>query len=137
MNLTKHELYNLLEDVFVTALEGGSNYWYLLSSKAVKEIRSAVPKEDEACLSIAIAKAIIFHGKWIEIEDCENEGTALGILSLASITESVNKISKMMFSKDDPEGVGLAMMNVLREEYDAGDADIIFQYLVMGKIVYG
>jgi hypothetical protein len=43
----------------------------------------------------------------------------------------------MMFSKDDPEGVGLAMMNVLREEYDAGDADIIFQYLVMGKIVYG
>ena len=137
MNLTKHELYNLLEDVFVTALEGGSNYWYFLSSKAVKEIRSAVPKEDDLCLSTAIVRAIIFHDKSIEIEDCENEGTVLGTLSLASVAESVNKISKMIFGKDDPEGVGLAMMNVLSEGYDAGDADIIFQYLVMGEIVYG
>jgi len=34
----------VLENVCVTALEGGSNYWYYLSDGAVKLIRKAVPK---------------------------------------------------------------------------------------------
>jgi hypothetical protein len=48
----------VIEDVFVTALEGGSNYWYFLPDEAIDLIRKAVPKSVDPYQSTAISKAI-------------------------------------------------------------------------------
>jgi len=57
----------VLENVFVTALEGGSNYWYLIPSKELKKIREAVPKTEEAALSMAMFIAIFDKGVEVAI----------------------------------------------------------------------
>jgi hypothetical protein len=63
----------VLEDVFVTAIEGGSNYWYFLPEHSIKLIRNAVPREEDPYLSTAILKAILDHDVKVAINDAENE----------------------------------------------------------------
>jgi hypothetical protein len=121
---------DILENVFVTALEGGSNYWYLIPSKEHKKIREAVPKSEEPALSMAMFMAIFDKGVEVAIHDLENPEECLGVISHDSIIESVNNLSKdKNFSR-----VWSAELN---EEGDADTSDAIFQYLVMGEIVFG
>lgn len=61
----------VLEDVFVTALEGGSNYWYFLPDHSIEAIRRAVPKEEDPYLSTAILKAILDHDVKIAVNDAD------------------------------------------------------------------
>lgn len=121
---------DILENIFVTALEGGSNYWYFLPSKEVKKIREAVPKTEEPALSMAMFMAIFDKGVEVAIHDAENPEDALGVLNREIIMERIKELEihgryrRFWYAE-------------LNEEGDAETSDVVFQYLVMGEIVFG
>jgi hypothetical protein len=119
---------SVLEDVFVTAIEGGSNYWYFLSEDAVRLIRKAIPREEESCLSVATFKAVM-RGVNIPINDVENEEDVIGWISLETMADRLTDLAT--------SGNRWALDAHINEEGDADSADIVFQYLTMGDAVYG
>ena len=118
----------VLEDIFVTALEGGSNYWYYLSDEATKLIRNAVPKSEDPYLSTAILKAIE-KGVDVPINDAEHEDEVIGTISLKTMQERLQKLSRSANSD--------ALMAHIKEEGDAETADVVLQYLAFGEIIFG
>ena len=120
----------VLENVCVTALEGGSNYWYYLSDGAVKLIRKAVPKNEDPYLSTAILKAVLDHNVEVPISDAEDEDEVLGYISKKTIQERIQKLSQDDSSK-------WALEREIRGEGDADSSDVVFQYLAMGEVVFG
>ena len=103
----------VIEDVFVTALEGGSNYWYFLPEKSVNAIRKAVPKSVEPYLSI---------------NDAEDEDEELGVISMKTMPERLQKLStesKWAFG-NEIDGSG-----------DASSSDVWLQYMAFGEIIFG
>jgi hypothetical protein len=121
---------DILENIFVTALEGGSNYWYYLPSKEVKKIREAVPKSEEPALSMAMFMAIFDKGVEVAIHDLENPEECLGTISLDSIMQTIKTSS-------EDENFSRFWESELNEDGDGESSDVIFQYLVMGEIVFG
>lgn len=119
----------VFEDIFVTAIEGGSNYWYFLGDDATEAIRKAVPKSEEPYLSVAITKAIFDHGVVVPVRDVEDETLIIGNIDIKTIPERMQKLSDSEHS--------WALDAHLAGEGDADSADIIFQYLTMGEVVYG
>lgn len=118
----------VLEDIFVTALEGGSNYWYYLSDEATKLIRNAVPKSEDPYLSTAILKAIE-KGVDVPINDAEHEDEVIGTISLKTMQERLQKLSRSANSD--------ALMAHIKEEGDAETADVVLQYLAFGEVIFG
>jgi hypothetical protein len=127
--LTREVPREVLENVFVTALEGGSNYWYYLSEGAIRIIRNVVPKSEERFLAIAMAKALLEHNVRIPINDAEDEDEILGYLDMKTLPQRLNRLA----NSDD----SWALSNELDENGDASSSDVVFQYLVMGEVVYG
>lgn len=121
---------DILENVFVTALEGGSNYWYFLPSKEVKKIREAVPKTEEPALSMAMFMAIFDKGIEVAIHDAENPEECLGVLSDGIIMARIKAL-------EIDQNYRKFWYAELNEEGDGDSSDVIFQYLVMGEIVFG
>ena len=119
----------VLENICVTALEGGSNYWYYLSSDALKLIRGAVPKNVDSYLSTAILKAVLDHGVDVPINDAEDEDEVIGYLSANTLQDRIQALAK----SDD----SWALENELKEEGDASSSDVVFQYMVLGEVVFG
>lgn len=119
----------VLEDVFVTALEGGSNYWYYLSDKAVDDIRKAVNKAMRPYLAVAMLEAILDHDVKVPINDADNEDEVVGV-----ITKSLIEPRLQMLAESDSKW---ALEAHLRGQGDADSADIVFQYLAMGELIYG
>ncbi len=119
----------VLEDVFVTALEGGSNYWYFLPDHSVELIRRAVPKEEDPYLSTAILKAILDHDVKVAINDAENEDEVVGVITRDLIQPRLQLLSESKLK--------WALDAHLNEQGDADSADIVFQYLAMGEVVFG
>jgi hypothetical protein len=119
----------VLEDIFVTAIEGGSNYWYFLSEDAVKRIRQVVRKSDEPYIAVAMFKAVLDHGVAIPINDVENEEDIVGWISIETMQERLQALLK--------SGEKWALEAHMEENGDADSADVVFQYLAMGEVVYG
>lgn len=119
----------ILEDVFVTAIEGGSNYWYFLSDHAIAKIRRAVPKQEDECISTAILKAILDHDVKVEINDADDEEEVIGVITKGTMQ------SRLQLLADSPNKWALDAH--IKEEGDAESADIVFQYLTMGEVIYG
>lgn len=119
----------VLEDVFVTAIEGGSNYWYYLSDHAIAKIRRAVPKEEDECISTAILKAILDHDVKVEINDADDEEEIIGVITKGTMQ------ARLQLLADSPNKWALDAH--IKEVGDADSADIVFQYLTMGEVIYG
>ena len=119
-----------LEDIFVTALEGGSNYWYFLPPQSIRAIRNAVPKSEDPYLSTAILKAILDHDVKIAINDAENEEDVVGVITRGTMQARLQLLADSKENK-------WALERHMRENGDAGSADIVFQYIAMGEVVYG
>lgn len=119
----------VLEDIFVTAIEGGSNYWYFLSDHAIAKIRRAVPKEEDECISTAILKAILDHDVKVEINDADDEDEIVGVITRGTMQ------ARLQLLADSPNK--WALEQHIKEEGDADSADIVFQYLAMGEVIYG
>lgn len=128
-----------LNDIITTAVEGGSNYWYLFNEKADKIIRAykgkQVPEIHETCFYGTFSEAIlpaIMAGEQIPVHDIEESEEQIGILSLENLQTRLQKMaddkrSELEFIYEDSDD----------DDYDASDADVIFQYLCLGEIVYG
>jgi hypothetical protein len=119
----------VLEDIFVTAIEGGSNYWYFLSKDAVKRIRQAVSREQVPYLSIATFIAVIDHGVAVPINDVENEEDILGWISIETMQQRLQDL----YNSENR----WAIERHINEEGDADSADVVFQYMTMGEAIYG
>ena len=120
----------VLENVCVTALEGGSNYWYYLSEGAVKLIRKAVPKNEDAYLSTAILKAVLDHDVEVPINDAEDEDEVLGYFSKKTLQERIQKLS-------EDDSTKWALEKEIDGQGDADSSDVVFQYITMGEVVFG
>lgn len=119
----------VLEDVFVTALEGGSNYWYFLPDHSVQAIRRAVPKEEDPYLSTAILKAILDHDVRVAVNDADNEEEVIGLITRDLINPRLQLLAESPLK--------WALEAHMNEQGDADSADIVFQYLAMGEVVFG
>jgi len=120
----------VLENVFVTAIEGGSNYWCHISDDAIRLIRIAVPKSIDPYLSTAILKSVLDHDVEVPINDEENKDEVLGYINKKTIQERILKLSL-----DD--SIRWALEMEINEEGDAESSDVVFQYLVMEELVFG
>jgi hypothetical protein len=119
----------VLEDIFVTAIEGGSNYWYFLSKDAVKRIRQVVSREQVPYLSIATFIAVIDHGVAVPINDVENEEDIVGWISIETMQQRLQDL----YNSENR----WAIERHINEEGDADSADVVFQYMTMGEAIYG
>lgn len=115
----------LREDLLVTALEGGSNYWYLFSDKDAEDVLSKTEKGSP--FSIRVWQ-YIKEGNALAVYDLEDEEELLGVFSLQSIEEG----EKIMF-----ENFFSHYSDAKEENWDAETADVWFQLCLMKDVVFG
>jgi hypothetical protein len=119
----------VLESIFITALEGGSNYWYYLSDRAIDLINEAVPRDGVKALSERLFEAVYDKGVVVPIHDIENtDDDAIGELNRETFQERMD-----LCSEKNPWSI----MSELNEEGDASSSDVVFQYLALGELIYG
>lgn len=110
------------ESVIVTALEGGSNYWYCIPDQPALKFNKSLKGEP---LSVKIAKSLYNDPNYsLQINDAEDEDEKLGIITQASLIKAF---------QDNPEKT----LDIINGDYDAWTADTIFQYAVMGEVTFG
>jgi hypothetical protein len=127
ITIKKEMDYDSFENLIVTALEGGSNYWYMLDLKNSVGIRRS--KDDQRPMTMRIAEAL-YNNKdsAVVVLDTEDEEEVLGILTYDSVRKALGNF---------PSDHQWALDNVLNGDYDANDADVVFQVLVMDDVVFG
>jgi len=113
---------DMIENIIVGALEGGSNYWYLLGE--------GIPPSDGTPIAERILNALLNDSDYkLEILDLEDEeGEPLGYLTLEGLLNAFQIVSK-----NYPEH----FYNLLTGNDDAETADVFFQCAVMGEVVFG
>ncbi|MFP8488801.1 hypothetical protein ACKGJO_06835 [Gracilimonas sp. Q87] len=114
-----------LENLIVTAIEGGSNYWYWLTKEATDIIRENATDNTDP-LSVKLCRAIE-SGHIIPIHK-KSDKTEVGAINMASAKNAFKKLHN-----NYPE----RSARVITGGYDANDADVWFQLAVMNKIVFG
>ena len=120
--------FDKFENVIITALEGGSNYWYQLIDE---DYRDKLPPKtvERQSLSERIAYALYTDPKFeLPVYDVEEPDELLGKVTQYSMYRAF-EIAK----SDYPD----AYENIMEEKYDATDADILFQLATMGELVFG
>ena len=119
----------MFDNLVITALEGGSNYWYMLNKD---EFRSKLPTKAGSfnALTEKIAKALYEDSSFeMKVYDIENPEEVLGIVSFASIVKAI-EIAAEKYPK--------AFENLITNgDFDAEDADILFQLATMGEVIFG
>ena len=118
--------YETFEEIIVTALEGGSNYWYMLGDTKGIPKRKDMP---DKAMSQRMAYGL-WHNKdsQIIIWDAEEEDELLGVLTYDSVREGMQ-----LACKDYMKEINM----MISEDYDAWTADTLFQVLVMGEVTFG
>jgi len=111
-NLDKQDII----DLFVTALEGGSNYWYF------------IPTLPNGVNSSEKIGNHILEGGYIVFYDVEDHSEILGTVDMNSILEAISLIKSQY-----PD----VWENIILENADANDADVFLQLCVMGEVVFG
>ena len=119
--LTKEMIVNL----FVTSLEGGSNYWQYIKD-IPNEVRN-IQKTKNLALSEAIGEFVLIGGK-IYIYDIEDEDELLGYINMDKLLDAINVMKEKYPSNYE---------NIITESDDADDADIFLQIATMGEVVFG
>jgi len=113
-------------DLIITALEGGSNHWYLLRS--FKDLKTAWNKDlhYSDALRENLEKGYEFYAP---VFDAEEDHEKLGELTIATIKEGLGLFAKQYTEK--------FVEWARTDNYDAEVADIAFQLMVMKEVVYG
>ena len=118
--------YETFENIIVTALEGVSNYWYMLG-----DIKGC-PLPDE--MPDKAPSERIAYGLWhnkdarVDILDSEDEEELLGTLTYDSVRERMQLATENHLSE---------LESMISGDFDAWAADTLFQVLVMGEVVFG
>jgi hypothetical protein len=136
-----------IESMLVTAIEGGSNYWFCFDSKELKDARTWLVKQIEKG---NLKRNESVHYWWMDamfqgyphpirvydVEEVYGEDDVIadfepiGYLSMEIIKKGLEKSSieyPKRFRQFFPEYV----------DGDAEDADVLFQMVCLGDIVYG
>ena len=116
----------LVADLITTALEGGSNYWYMLRSHKDLKTEQTEHLHYSDAIRESLEKGYDFHAP---IYDAEEDHEILGHLSISTIKQGLR-----LFAQDYTEEF---VEWATSENYDAGVADIAFQLMVMGEVNYG
>ena len=120
---TKKISIQIIKDMIVTAIEGGSNYWaYFKFPENWKEKYGSYEN-------------IPFEDGNIEVIDIETDDV-VGVLNIATIQIGLNLMGlyKDVKGKEVPER---HFNNLTSGNFDAETADVFLQLSVMGEIVYG
>jgi hypothetical protein len=116
---------DVLANIFVTALEGGSNYWADILSQDADKVINAVPNKPFA---IALYEAVMLKGMKVDVYDAES-GDKQGTLEREKIEKRLGNLA----SSDH----AWALFDEILERGDATSSDICFQYMVMNQLVFG
>jgi hypothetical protein len=119
------------DNIICAALEGGSNYWCKLKfSEFRDQLQDRRDNENPNGLHTIEKIALTLFGNaqfYFNVYDCVSN-------------ELIGKVSQKSFLR----GLRIAarkypqiFQKLLEEQFDAGDADTIFQLAAMGKVVYG
>ena len=134
-----------IEEILITAMEGGSNYWYIMDGE--QHCRSWLSEEIK---SGRLERNDKIHYKWMDamfqgcphkisiydVEEANEEGEELseleplGYLTMDSIAEGL-KLAQQDYSEEFSQHI---------PSYNDGDgdsADVLFQLMVMGDVAYG
>ena len=116
------------EDILITALEGGSNYWL----QSIKVNHPGGPKPKGIPNSIWAAQAI----NLLSSVECYSDDGEKETLTLGSLTNAV-----LLWTQNHPDKVEIYNYNgkhsIDAANIDADDADEILQYALFGTLVYG
>jgi hypothetical protein len=130
----------LVEDTIVTALEGGSNYWYWVKIEEnwfevakrydiAEAKKQTPPRLSLSPFSVMISNALMnVENFQMNVYDLEDTDERLGTLTKESFVRGCE-----MCCVNYPE----IWANLITGNYDAGDADVLFQLAVMGDVVFG
>lgn len=129
-----------MEDLLVTALEGGSNYWYFLPDSLALSHALAANRGEPG--SIKIFRAVMDVDAHIPVTDKEDQYLAdhadpprkvepLGYISREGMESALDKML-------DPEGGNRRQAAlIISGDWDSDAADVWFQFALMDKQVYG
>lgn len=120
--ITPYDVYNML----VSALEGGSNYWYWIGSKSDQNIKKAT---QDMVNEPYVDRFLMAIQRNVEVRIYDNETKErLGVLT----PKSWAKAEKLIL-KNHRSHLG----DLLKEQDDAITADVFFQLAVIGELTYG
>ena len=129
INVTIDVSREVLESIFITAIEGGSNYWYYLGKDSIEAINNVCPKASGMALSERLFAAVYDYGAKVPIFDIEDtDGEPIGILDKDNFKERLELCAREAL---------WALQEEIDERGDAVSSDAIFQYLVLNDLVYG
>jgi hypothetical protein len=117
-----------ISDQLCTALEGGSNYWYMLGDIDRTHFIKGNTLVDNLTRSFMADKNYKLPVYDIESAEELEDMDKLGDVTYDSMAKAFN-----IMSKDYPSQLG----NILSGNYDSDDSDIWFQLATMGEVVYG
>lgn len=129
MNITLNISDKVIEDIFVTALEGGSNYWLEIADDSIVKAVELVPKEP---ISVALYKAVMEHEVIVPVFDVDDPACEdpIGFLDCTKIKSRLEKLA------NDPEYRD-HLFTEIQEHGDATSSDVCFQYMALGQVIYG
>ena len=127
-----------VDDTLTTAIEGGSYYWCQMNPNDIEtaenwletQIKEGILKRDKSVHYKFLDAMFQGYKGSIALVDSEDYDEILGYLTMKDIKRGLKQVAKErpdIFSQHFPE-------------YNNGDslsADVIFQYIVLGEIVYG
>jgi hypothetical protein len=106
-------------DALVTAIESGTDYW-----RTFKGTKKLVPnKYEDKARSENLIAFVLEDGGEITVIDAEDEDEVLGVFNKENVLRGLKLFVESGRSFD-------AAM-------DADDADVLFQLMIMGEVVYG
>ncbi len=122
----------IVNNVLVCALEGGSNYWYMLGDFSRKHFVKGETLVDNLTRSFDADpnyKVQVLDLESVEYDD-DDEGTAetLGYLTNESMAYAFSTMAV-----EFPE----QFARIMTTDCDGDDADVWFQIAVMGEVTFG
>jgi hypothetical protein len=122
LNITKEQI----ADQLCTALEGGSNYWYMLGDVDRIYFDKSLTLVDNLVRSFLVDKE--YELNVYDIESDEDEPDLLGKVTYKSIGNAFT-----LMGAHYPK----QLANIISGDYDADDSDVWFQLATMGEVVFG
>ena len=115
----------VLENIFITAIEGGSNYWYYIPESEVEKIENHTNGILGKSFSERLFEVVYDKGVDIDIYDIENPDDILGTLSRSTMQQRLDECPYW------------AIRLEMEEQGDANSSDVVFQCLTMGEVIFG
>ena len=111
-------------DLLEAALYGGSNYWYLIDTEKI------TGQGESEFFAYRLADGLMKGTLRMPVYDIENPEDELGVVSSSSLELGLAKMSI-----EYPENFSRCFEE--EGQWDAEDADVFFQFITMGEVIYG